>query len=144
MWPETLYVCIGIIDKYFQVVPAIPKKKMQVLGVTALHIAGKYEEIYPPELKHIIQVTGDKTLIKEDVVKMEFDIITALDFDFTYPSSLRFMERLARVAQVNEKTQMLAQYFCDTSLLDCTLMKEKPSRVAAIAMYAALKITKGG
>jgi hypothetical protein len=56
---------------------------------------------------------------------------------------LRFLERYARIAQVNEKTQMLAQYFCDTCLLDCTLMKEKPSKLAAVSIYAAQKIMKG-
>lgn len=75
---------------------------------------------------------------------MENEIIKALDFNFTFPTTLRFMERLARVAQLDNKTQMLAQYFCDTSLLDCTLMKENPSKVAAIAVYAALKVTKSG
>jgi len=144
MWPETLYVTIAIIDKYLQNEGALAKKQMQVLGLTALHIAGKYEEIYPPELKHLIQVTGDKSVTREEIVRMEFKIIQALDFNFTFPSTLRFMERLARVAQVSDKTQMLAQYFCDTSLLDCTLMKELPSKVAAIAVYAALKLSKGG
>jgi hypothetical protein len=61
----------------------------------------------------------------------------------TFPSILRFLERYARIAQVNEKTQMLAQYFCDTCLLDCTLMKEKPSKLAAVSIYAAQKIMKG-
>lgn len=35
---------------------------------------------------------------------MEQDIILALDFDFTFPTTLRFMERLSRVAQMNDKT----------------------------------------
>jgi hypothetical protein len=47
------------------------------------------------------------------------------------------MERFARIAQINEKTQLLANYFCDVCLLDCTLMKEKPSKLAAMAIYAA-------
>jgi hypothetical protein len=29
-----------------------------------MHIAGKYEEIYPPELKHLIKVT-DNAITKE-------------------------------------------------------------------------------
>jgi hypothetical protein len=40
------------------------KKELQCLGVTAMHIAGKYEEIYPPELKHLIKVT-DNAITKE-------------------------------------------------------------------------------
>ena len=38
---------------------------------------------------------------------------------------------------------MLAQYLCDCCLLDCTLMKEKPSKLAAIAVYAAQRVIKG-
>lgn len=39
---------------------------------------------------------------------------------------------------------MLAQYFCDTCLLDISLMKEKPSRLASICVYAASKVLKKG
>ena len=59
LWPETLYVTIGIIDRYLAVKSDFRKRDLQCLGVTALHIAGKYEEIYPPELKNILKVTGD-------------------------------------------------------------------------------------
>lgn len=38
---------------------------------------------------------------------------------------------------------LLSQYLCDTCLLDCTLMKEKPSKLAAISIYAAQKVVKG-
>jgi transcription initiation factor TFIIIB Brf1 subunit/transcription initiation factor TFIIB len=75
---------------------------------------------------------------------LEFAILQKLNFSLTYPSIFRFMERYARIAQVNERTQMLAQYLCDSCLLDCTLMKEKPSKLAAISLYAAQRIMKGG
>lgn len=54
------------------------------------------------------------------------------------------MERYGRIAQVQDRTHMLAQYLCDTCLLDCTLMKEKPSKLAAVCLYAALKLSRGG
>ena len=54
------------------------------------------------------------------------------------------MERFARIAQVNEKTSFLAQYLCDVCLLDCTLMKERPSKLAAVAIYASQKVIRGG
>ena len=38
---------------------------------------------------------------------------------------------------------MLASYICDMSLLDCSLMKEKPSKIAAVAVYAAQRVIKG-
>jgi cyclin B len=96
LWPETLYVCVGIIDKYIMR-EDIKKKDLQCLGITALHIAGKYEEIYPPELKQILRVT-DNAVTKDQVLQLEFSILQALDFNMTFPSILRFMERYARIA----------------------------------------------
>lgn len=37
----------------------VKKNELQCLGVTAFHIAGKYEEIYPPDLKSIIKMTAN-------------------------------------------------------------------------------------
>jgi len=54
MWPETLYVTVGIIDKTLMKWKNFKKSDLQCLGITALHIAGKYEEIYPPELTVIL------------------------------------------------------------------------------------------
>ena len=44
--PETLYLCVNIIDRYLSLVP-IQRKRLQLVGVTALLLACKYEEIYP-------------------------------------------------------------------------------------------------
>ena len=71
MWQETLYVCVGIIDRFLAKVPDLKKSELQCLGITALHIAGKYEEIYPPELKNLLRVT-DNAVSKEEIIKMEF------------------------------------------------------------------------
>ena len=47
---ETLYLCINVIDRYCEIVN-VPRAKLQLVGVTALLIACKYEEIYPPEVR---------------------------------------------------------------------------------------------
>lgn len=48
LWAETLYVTVGVIDRFLAIDNSIKKSELQCLGITALHIAGKYEEIYPP------------------------------------------------------------------------------------------------
>ena len=75
--PETLFVTVAIIDKFLLKKSNQTKKSLQLLGITALHIAGKYEEIYPPELKHLIRVT-DNAITKEQVLKMEYEILQAM------------------------------------------------------------------
>ena len=50
---ETLYVTINIVDRYLSL-KQIKKAELHLLGVTALLISTKYEEIYPPELKDLL------------------------------------------------------------------------------------------
>lgn len=47
--PETLYLTINLIDRYLQSVN-VNREKLQLVGVTAMLIASKYEEIYAPEV----------------------------------------------------------------------------------------------
>ena len=68
-----------------------------MLGVTALLIATKYEEIYPPELKDLIAISENK-FKKEEILTMEQQVLAALDFNFMVPSSLRFLERFRKLS----------------------------------------------
>lgn len=71
-----------------------------MVGVTALLIASKYEEIYPPELKDFVFIT-DKAYDKEDVLQMEYNILNALSFDITFPTIHRFIERYMKILGVD-------------------------------------------
>lgn len=97
MWQETLYVTVGIIDRFLTTVPDLKKSDLQCVGIAALHIAGKYEEIYPPELKNLLKVT-DNAVSKQEIIQMEYRILFNLQFDVTFPSSYRFLERFYRLA----------------------------------------------
>jgi len=54
--PETLFITINLVDRYLSI-EVIDKQNVQLLGVAALMIACKYEEIYPPTVKDFIYVT---------------------------------------------------------------------------------------
>lgn len=64
--PETLFITVRVIDRYLEK-QLVQKSKLQLVGVTALLIASKYEEIYPPEVKDFVFIT-DNTYTKEDVL----------------------------------------------------------------------------
>jgi hypothetical protein len=68
-----------------------------MLGVASILIAAKYEEIYPPELKDLLAISENK-FSKEEVLQMEFSILTTLSFDFGVPSALRFLERYRKLS----------------------------------------------
>jgi Cyclin, N-terminal domain len=63
--PETLYLTINLIDRYL-VRKEVSRPKLQLVGVTCLLIASKYEEIYPPELRDLVYIC-DRAYAKTDV-----------------------------------------------------------------------------
>jgi hypothetical protein len=46
---ETLYLCFQIIDRFLEK-QLVARSRLQLVGVTGLMLASKYEEIYPPEV----------------------------------------------------------------------------------------------
>lgn len=46
---ETLYLTINIIDR-FLAIKTVPRRELQLVGISAMLMASKYEEIWPPEV----------------------------------------------------------------------------------------------
>jgi cyclin B len=63
--PETLYLTINMIDRFLEK-ERVSRPRLQLVGVTSLLIASKYEEIFPPELRDLVYIC-DKAYTKQDV-----------------------------------------------------------------------------
>jgi cyclin B len=63
-----------------------------MVGVTAMLIACKVEEIYAPEIKDFVFVT-DYAYTKEEILETEGAMILSFDFNLTITSPLKFLER---------------------------------------------------
>jgi hypothetical protein len=50
LMPETLYLTMYIIDQYLSLQPVL-RKELQLVGVSSMLIACKYEEIWAPEVR---------------------------------------------------------------------------------------------
>ena len=77
--PETLFLTINLIDRYFSLFNVL-KSDVQLVGVAALLISTKYEEIYPPNVKDFIYLT-DNTYTRAQILAMEQDILFHLQFE---------------------------------------------------------------
>lgn len=92
-----------------------------MVGVTALLIASKYEEIYPPELKDFVFIT-DKAYTKDDVLTMEFSILSTLSFEVTFPTSNRFLERYMKLLGNDIDAMNFAQFLIELGLIDIRMV----------------------
>lgn len=66
------------------------------VGVTAMLIASKYEEIWAPELTDFIYIS-DKAYTRSQIIQMEKLMLNALQFMLTVPTAYTFLSRLLKV-----------------------------------------------
>uniref|UniRef100_A0A8C6GR03 Cyclin N-terminal domain-containing protein n=1 Tax=Mus spicilegus TaxID=10103 RepID=A0A8C6GR03_MUSSI len=128
---ETMYMTVSIIDQFMQN-SCVPKKMLQLVGVTAMFIASKYEEMYPPEIA------------KHQIRQMEMKILRVLNFSLGHPLPLPFLRRTSKVGEVDVKQHTLAKYLMELSMLDYDMVHFAPSQIAAGAFCLALKILDNG
>ncbi|XP_041975405.1 G2/mitotic-specific cyclin-B2 isoform X2 [Aricia agestis] len=139
---ETFHLTVGIIDRYLQVVPNVQRNQLQLVGVTAMFIASKYEEIYAPDVGDFVYVT-DNAYTKADIFQCEKDIITKLGFCFARPIPLSFLRRFVKAARGTSKNHHLAKYFVDLCLVEYSMAHYHPSHLAASAICLSLYLLSG-
>ena len=66
---ETLYLCFQLIDRFLEHTQ-VRRQKLQLVGVTGLMLASKYEEIYPPEVRDYVYIC-DNAYTRDEILKME-------------------------------------------------------------------------
>lgn len=137
---ETLYLTMNLIDRYLERAQ-VPRSKLQLVGVTALLLASKYEEIYPPEVRDLVYVT-DKAYTRQQILSMETTMLNKLSFRLTVPTHYKFLVRYIKAAQCDTRTKLIAYYFCEKTVPVYDMLKYKPSMIAASAVYLAMKAIK--
>ena len=136
---ETLYLAVSILDRFLQAVPTTSKKYLQLVGVAAMYVASKYEEVYLPDISDFVYIT-DSAYTKQQLLAMEVQIVKALNFEFSRPISLTFLRRYSKVVEANPIHHCFSKYFLDLALLEYSLSHVKPSLTAAAALYISLCI----
>ncbi|CAH9053878.1 unnamed protein product [Cuscuta europaea] len=136
--PETLYLTVNYLDRFLSVCP-ISRQKLQLLGISAMLIASKYEEISPPHVDDFCYIT-DNTFNQKEVLKMEQEVLKSLKFELGNPTILSFLKKFIEVAQVDFRIQkaqfeFLGYYLAELSLLDYHCVKFLPSVVAASVIF---------
>ena len=141
LYPETLYLTVNLIDRYLEKEEVL-RQHLQLVGVTSMLIASKYEEIYAPEVRDFVYIT-DKAYTKEEILDMEYKMLTKMEFNVTAPSSYRFLERFYKVcSEADEKVFNLSRYLIELSLVEYRMLKHHPSMLASAALFLSLKILK--
>jgi len=142
--PETVYTAVSILDRFMQVhTGSVSRASLQLVGVTAMFIASKYEEIYAPEVKDFVYIT-DKAYTEKDIMRMELKILNGIGFKLGKPLPLHFLRRASKAGGVEAVTHTLAKYIMELSLKEYSMASEYPSKLAAAALALSIRLLEPG
>lgn len=88
---RTFALAMSLQDRYLERVQT-PLQKLQLVGVVAMMLAAKYEEVWPPEIARWRDVAA-KTYDIPTIVATERQFLTVLNFKVGGPTPLTFLER---------------------------------------------------
>ncbi|XP_019723017.1 G2/mitotic-specific cyclin-B2 isoform X1 [Hippocampus comes] len=129
---ETLYLSVAVLDRFLQIQP-VSRRKLQLVGVTAMLVASKYEETYPPIVGDFAYVT-DSAFTNAQILEMEQLVLKSLNFQLGRPLPLHFLRRASKVANSDVERHTLAKYLMELTLIDYEMVHYRPSEIAAAAL----------
>ncbi|KAG8863184.1 methyltransferase protein [Tulasnella sp. 330] len=142
MLPETLWIAINIVDRFLsrRVVSLV---KLQLVGVTAMFVASKYEEILAPSVEEFSFMT-ENTYSREEILKGEKIILQTLEHNVSsYCSPYTWVRRISKADDYDIQTRTLCKFLMEVTLLDYRFLCAKPSLIAAVGMYTSKRMLSG-
>jgi hypothetical protein len=140
--PETLFLAVNIIDRFLSS-KVVQLDRLQLVGVTAMFIASKYEEVLSPHVQNFRHVADDG-FTEEEILSAERFVLTALDYDLSYPNPMNFLRRISKADSYDVQTRTLGKYLLEISCLDHRFLEYPPSQVSAAAMFLARMVLDRG
>ncbi|KAF5821156.1 putative cyclin domain-containing protein [Helianthus annuus] len=135
---ETLYLTINIVDR-FLAAETVARRELQCVGMSAMLIASKYEEIWAPEVNDLVQIS-DRAYEHRHVLVMEKRILGRLEWNLTVPTPYVFLVRFIKAAATPLDTNMenMVYFYAELGMMNYeVVIRFCPSMVAAAAVYAA-------
>ncbi|KAH9315973.1 hypothetical protein KI387_024600, partial [Taxus chinensis] len=137
---ETLFLTINVLDRYLSI-ESVSQRKLQLVGITAMLLASKYEEIWPPEMEDFVCISRQR-YNRQQILTEEKTMLNKLKFHLTVPTPFVFVIRFLKAAGSDSQMENVAFFLLELSLLQYTMTKFRPSLLAAAAVFTAQCVLK--
>ncbi|MCL7024371.1 hypothetical protein MKW94_019820 [Papaver nudicaule] len=135
--PEILYRTVNVLDRYLSMDLVVKEEEQwQLVGITAMLLASKYEEDKPPAVDDFVDIS-DETFDTKQILDMERSILRKLGWNLTEPTPYHFLVRFIKAAAADKVMENLVFFFAELGLMQYAMSKYCPSLLAASAVYAA-------
>merc|ERR1711966_351580 len=131
---------VNLIDRYLTRVQ-VGRRRFQLVGIVALQIASKFEDIHPPEVRDLVRIT-DNNYTEDEVLSMEVSILNALNFQVLVPTAAHFAPFLQEANVCNERHCELVQYIIELGLVDVRVLLYTPSHLVSAAVLLSNRLNE--
>ncbi|KAH9477831.1 G2/mitotic-specific cyclin cdc13 [Psilocybe cubensis] len=133
--PETLFLCVNIIDRFLSA-RVVSLAKLQLVGVTCMFIAAKFEEVVAPSVSHFL-MCADSSYTEAEILQAERYVLKILEWNLSYPNPVHYLRRISKADDYNVKVRTLGKYLLEIGVLEWRLIAAPPSLMAAAAIWLA-------
>ncbi|XP_025880026.1 putative cyclin-F3-2 isoform X2 [Oryza sativa Japonica Group] len=138
LWDNILYLAVSYVDRFLSR-NVVNRERLQLLGTSALFVASKYEDRCHPSARFFSSITAD-TYTTQQVVAMEANILSFLNFQMGSPTVITFLRRFLFSCRgsnrpINIRLELMCIYLAELSLLDDYNIRFLPSIVAAACLF---------
>ncbi|KAJ0703597.1 putative cyclin domain-containing protein [Helianthus annuus] len=133
--PETLFLTVNLIDR-FLAKQSVIRKNLQLVGLVAMLLACKYEEVSVPIIDDLIFIS-DKAYSRSQILAMEKLMVNTLEFNLSLPTPYVFVKRFLKAAQSESKLDHMSFFLIELCLVEYEMLKFPPSLLAAASVYTA-------
>jgi transcription initiation factor TFIIIB Brf1 subunit/transcription initiation factor TFIIB len=133
--PETLFLAVNIVDRFLSS-RIVSLSKLQLVGITAMFIASKYEEIIAPSVQNFVFVS-DGTYDEREILDAEKYVLRTIDWNLSYPNPIHFLRRSSKADGYDLNVRTVAKYLIEIACVEWRLLGTTPSLIAAAGIWLA-------
>ncbi|KAL6275280.1 hypothetical protein ACE6H2_018881 [Prunus campanulata] len=137
LMPETFYLTVNIIDRYLSM-KIVSRRELQLVGISSMVIASKYEEIWAPQVNDFVCLS-DYAYTGDQILLMEKAILGKLEWYLTVPTPYVFLSRYIKASvSPGEEVKNMVFFLAELGIMHYpTTIRYSPSLIAAAAVYTA-------
>lgn len=133
--PETLFLCVNIIDRFLSA-RVVSLAKLQLVGITCMFIAAKVEEIVAPSASNFLYC-ADSSYTETEILQAERYVLKTIDWNLSYPNPIHFLRRISKADDYNVQVRTIGKYLLEIQCLEWRLIAAPPSLLAAASVWLA-------
>ncbi|XP_061620941.1 G1/S-specific cyclin-E1 isoform X1 [Phyllopteryx taeniolatus] len=142
---ETYHLAQDYFDRFMATQINVFKSTLQLIGISCLFIAAKFEEMYPPKVHEFAYVT-DEACTEDEILSMEIIIMKELKWSLSPQTPVSWLNVYMQVAYLKESDQPLIPKYpqatfahiaelLDVCMLDMRCLEFSNGILAASALF---------